>query len=101
MLPPHSGILTGAISVQSSQLGSQISGPYCYYDPREPNWGLPDWLSMVTTTILSSDATETSYNVLYTHPQGLGTTLKTFYFCETVEMFSNPTCIKKSIIYLL
>ena len=52
---------------QSSQVGSEISGSHCYYHPREQSWGLPDWLPMVTTTILSSDATETSHNILHTH----------------------------------
>ena len=32
--------------------------------PWESNWGPPDWLSMVTTTILSSAATEKSHNIL-------------------------------------
>ena len=35
---------------------------------RKSNWGPPDWLPLVTTTILSSAATERSHNILYTHP---------------------------------
>ena len=34
----------------------------------ESKWGPPDWLPMVTATMLSSTATEKSYNTLYTHP---------------------------------
>ena len=32
--------------------------------PRESKWGPPDWLPMVTTTILSSAATEKSHKIL-------------------------------------
>ena len=68
---------------------------------RELNWGPPDWLLLVTTTILSSAATEKSHNILYTPPYSLGATQKVFYFPETVQMFSNPTPINKTIINLL
>ena len=33
---------------------------------RESNWGPLDWLPLVTTTILSSAATEGSHNILTT-----------------------------------
>ena len=69
--------------------------------PWKSNCATPDWFPMVTTTILSSAATEKSHNIPYIHLQSLGTTLKTFYFLETVQIFSNPTPINKSIINFL
>ena len=41
------------------------------HHPRESNWGPPDWLPMVTTTILSSTATEESLNILMPIHKGL------------------------------
>ena len=51
--------------------------------PRELNWGPQDWLPMVKTSI-SSSAVTGKYH------KSLATTLVTFYFPETVQMFSNP-----------
>ena len=67
---------------------------------QESNWGSPDWQRKVTTTTLSSAITEKSHNILNTHLQSLGTTLETFHFPETVQIFSNPTPITKSRINL-
>ena len=79
MLPPHSGILTEAISTvrvlnQDHKFYDPTATEHKYDKKRIENWpptgiklGPPDWLPMVATTILSSAATAKSHNILYTH----------------------------------
>ena len=52
----------------------------------------------VITTTSSSTYNKDSLKLLYTHPQGLRITLKTFHFPETMQVLSNPTPITQSSI---
>ena len=76
MLPPHSGIITEAISTVRVLSGIRNFMPPLLLNInmikqetgighwRELNWDSSGWLPLVTTTILSSAATENSHNIL-------------------------------------
>ena len=58
---------------------------------RESKWVPQDWLPMVTTTILSSAATEKSYIIIYTHLKVLEQPLRHFTSLKLSNVLKSHT----------